>query len=399
MEGYGDRCLGELKLEAPTYRTDPQMLRAQVLSGKSVELPRINEGRRKALSPFVKRARRGIENREISRMNRSRLFGISRDIFLGIGDILVRNGQLEKPQDVFDLHMSELTSLDDMRQTVVRRRADEEHFRAMPGFSRLVYSGRITDHKASNEGLPAVREGRLTGIPTSCGIIEGEVLVVEQACCGMDTTGKILVTRSTDPGWVFLIKNAAGIIAERGSLLSHTAIISRVSAPKFVHRYGYYECRCKFQKDPKTMWSAFWTQSPSIGSRFEPEWCGVESDIMEHFDTGEATTGNIYGGYGNQLKNDGRVEYKLEDTEDGFHYFGMDWREDGYTFYCDGKEISRCNEHVSHVPQFILITTEVVGYRRVDQKEPEKLPYVIKGEFEDDAFIIDFVRVFDRVEK
>ena len=227
VEGYGDRCLGELKLEAPTYRTDPQMLRAQVLSGKSVELPRINEGRRKALSPFVKRARRGIENREISRMNRSRLFGISRDIFLGIGDILVRNGQLEKPQDVFYLHMSELTSLDDMRQTVVRRRADEEHFRAMPGFSRLVYSGSITDHKASNEGLPAVREGRLMGIPTSCGIIEGEVLVVEQACCGMDTTGKILVTRSTDPGWVFLIKNAAGIIAERGSLLSHTAIISR----------------------------------------------------------------------------------------------------------------------------------------------------------------------------
>lgn len=175
--------------------------------------------------------------------------------------------------------------------------------------------------------------------------------------------------------------------------------LEELSAPKFVHRYGYYECRCKFQRDPKTMWSAFWTQSPSIGSRFEPEWCGVESDIMEHFDTGEATTGNIYGGYGNQLKNDGRVEYKLEDTEDGFHYFGMDWREDGYTFYCDGKEISRCNEHVSQVPQFILITTEVVGYRRVDQKDPEKLPYVIKGEFEDDAFIVDFVRVFDRVEK
>ena len=42
-----------------------------------------------------------------------------------------------------------------------------------------------------------------------------------------DTTGKILVTKSTDPGWVFLIQNAAGIIAEKGSLLSHTAIISR----------------------------------------------------------------------------------------------------------------------------------------------------------------------------
>ncbi|MBP5272625.1 MAG: hypothetical protein ILO43_06665 [Clostridia bacterium] len=43
----------------------------------------------------------------------------------------------------------------------------------------------------------------------------------------MDTTGTILVTHSTDPGWVFLIQNAAGIVAEKGSLLSHTAIITR----------------------------------------------------------------------------------------------------------------------------------------------------------------------------
>ena len=38
---------------------------------------------------------------------------------------------------------------------------------------------------------------------------------------------KIIVTKMTDPGWVFLIKNCKGIIAQQGSLLSHTAIISR----------------------------------------------------------------------------------------------------------------------------------------------------------------------------
>ena len=52
-------------------------------------------------------------------------------------------------------------------------------------------------------------------------------MVIEQPDLSMDTTGKILVTHSTDPGWVFLIQNAAGIIAEKGSLLSHTAIITR----------------------------------------------------------------------------------------------------------------------------------------------------------------------------
>ena len=31
----------------------------------------------------------------------------------------------------------------------------------------------------------------------------------------------------TDPGWVFLLTSAKGVISEKGSLLSHTAIISR----------------------------------------------------------------------------------------------------------------------------------------------------------------------------
>jgi beta-glucanase (GH16 family) len=177
--------------------------------------------------------------------------------------------------------------------------------------------------------------------------------------------------------------------------------LDELKPPKFVHRYGYYECRCKFQKFPEYMWSAFWTQSPSIGTRFEPEWCGIESDIMEYFHEDQVTSGNIMGGYGKQLKTDGKVKYDLEKTEDGWHYFGMDWREDGYTFYCDGKVTAECNEHVSHVPQFILLTTEIQGYRLIKSGKAKLInePFLIKDEYVDDAFIVDFVRVFDRVEK
>jgi pyruvate,water dikinase len=65
------------------------------------------------------------------------------------------------------------------------------------------------------------------GIASSMGKVIGEVLIIDEPNYTIDTTGKILVMRSTDPGWVFLIQNAVGIIAEKGSLLSHTAIISR----------------------------------------------------------------------------------------------------------------------------------------------------------------------------
>lgn len=183
--------------------------------------------------------------------------------------------------------------------------------------------------------------------------------------------------------------------------------LGELSPAKFEHRFGYYECRCKFQKEPDVMWSAFWLQSASIGTRHDPAWCGVENDIMEHFYPDTASTGNIYGGYGKQYSKDGRVNYDLDNTEDGFHRFGMLWTETEYVFYYNGKEISRCSNAVSQVPQFILLTTEVRGYRN---QTPLKVGEYFKDyrgikvgtldrrydEFVDDAFIVDYVRVFDK---
>ncbi|KPK04600.1 MAG: hypothetical protein AMS20_08530 [Gemmatimonas sp. SG8_28] len=38
---------------------------------------------------------------------------------------------------------------------------------------------------------------------------------------------RILVARVTEPGWIFVLSVARGVIVERGSLLSHAAIIGR----------------------------------------------------------------------------------------------------------------------------------------------------------------------------
>jgi phosphohistidine swiveling domain-containing protein len=39
--------------------------------------------------------------------------------------------------------------------------------------------------------------------------------------------GEILVARHTDPGWIAVFSNASAIVVERGSLLSHSAIVAR----------------------------------------------------------------------------------------------------------------------------------------------------------------------------
>jgi pyruvate,water dikinase len=43
-----------------------------------------------------------------------------------------------------------------------------------------------------------------------------------------DCVGRILVARETDPGWLPLMLNAAGLVVERGSMISHTAITGRM---------------------------------------------------------------------------------------------------------------------------------------------------------------------------
>lgn len=178
--------------------------------------------------------------------------------------------------------------------------------------------------------------------------------------------------------------------------------VARFKKPKFMHRYGYYEARVRLQKQ-KGWWSAFWMQSPTIGCSPNPGTAGVELDIMECFEPGIIAPHTIHwGGYGPDHDNIDSNHEKvipplhntvLEPSADGFHTFGMHWEKDGYTFYIDGKQSGKkiCGP-VSHVEQFILLTTECDGYRYTGEPVEElkniKLP---------DEFIVDYVRVFDEV--
>jgi phosphohistidine swiveling domain-containing protein len=86
-----------------------------------------------------------------------------------------------------------------------------------------------------NADKVAASDDDLSGIPCSNGIAVGEVLVIDSPQNAVNVKDKILVSKMTDPGWVFMITLAKGIITEKGSLLSHTAIISReLNVPSIV---------------------------------------------------------------------------------------------------------------------------------------------------------------------
>ena len=168
--------------------------------------------------------------------------------------------------------------------------------------------------------------------------------------------------------------------------------IADFSQPKFLKKYGYFECRCKLPTQPG-WWAAFWLQSPQIGCCPDPARAGIEIDIMENFTRDGEYSHNIYwNGYGKAVKSGHSGPRHLESDIFGWHVYGVDWNSDGYIFYVDGKETWRFNEAVSHTEQFIMLSTECKDYRYNGMPAPElqnaKLP---------DAFIVDYVRVYDEV--
>jgi pyruvate,water dikinase len=67
----------------------------------------------------------------------------------------------------------------------------------------------------------------LRGLGCSPGVAEGRVRVVTSARDDLSLAGHVLVAPRTDPGWAPLFPSAAAIVVEKGSLLSHSAVLAR----------------------------------------------------------------------------------------------------------------------------------------------------------------------------
>ena len=239
IELYGDRNLEELKLESETFRTNPTLLEDKVNEyrkdlGKLEELyTNLNKEKDiKINNDFItKRAMLGIKNREISRLNRSRIYGMVRTMILGISNNLVKGNKLANNRDIFYLTLEEVFDYQkyNLKDIVKSRKKDYEMYYELPNYSRLIFAGREFNkqHKIINKKNKVIDKDNLEGIPTSNGIVEGYALVIDDIKEKYDVKDKILITKMTDPGWVFLLANAKGVISEKGSILSHTAIISR----------------------------------------------------------------------------------------------------------------------------------------------------------------------------
>ena len=244
IENYGDRNVEELKLESDTFRTNPKLLIEKILqyiSDKNLDMYIKNEDRKlniklsKKANRYLQKAKNGIKNREISRLSRSKLYGIMRSISLNIGEKFVEEGKIKSIKDIYYLYYDEViqginNSSFNLMEIVEKRKLEYNMYKNLPTFSRIIFKDRVINKHHNNINSEVILSDfkHIIGTPASSGRVIGEVIIVdENNVKNIDTKDKIIVTKMTDPGWVYLIVKARGLISEKGSLLSHSAIISR----------------------------------------------------------------------------------------------------------------------------------------------------------------------------
>ena len=154
----------------------------------------------------------------------------------------------------------------------------------------------------------------------------------------------------------------------------------------YLTRYGYFECRARMNHElgPHI---AFWLQSPDMSKGGDPATAGAEIDIFEYIlPTPDKIYHTIhYGGYAPEKHQQVGGVAEMPGIQEGFHTFGLEWLEDEYIFYVDGKVTWRTKEAISNVSQYMILSLECTGWGGDPDKA--KLP---------DEVVFDYVRVYQK---
>jgi pyruvate,water dikinase len=177
--------------------------------------------------------------------------GLLRRVALEAGRRLVGLGLLGRAEDAVMLAADELREAlrtrSDVRRVVSRRRAEHAWVRANPGPmtygpepgkapdlrglpapARLINRALLWMMEHELAAPPRADGNAIVGIGVSSGVYRGRVRVVRTAD-QLHTLrpGEVLVCPTTSAAWTMVFRRAGAVVADTGSLLSHTAIVAR----------------------------------------------------------------------------------------------------------------------------------------------------------------------------
>lgn len=263
IDRFGFRCMSEMKLEQKDLHQDPSLLfifLKNLLNSGQTDLEKyevrekeIRQNAEKLLDQNLKgikrtlyswslhHARKAVMNRENTRFCRTRIYGVVRAMFYGIGKDYTAKNIIDCPEDLFYLSLEELkgsmegyNTIQDLRKVIEVRRAEYARYgegdEPAPRFYTRGPNYWNNVHFPQEEVVideSELKENQLKGLGCCPGMVEGTVKVIMGPDDDLTLNGEILVTHRTDPGWIPFYPSASGLLVERGGLLSHSAIVAR----------------------------------------------------------------------------------------------------------------------------------------------------------------------------
>ena len=172
---------------------------------------------------------------------------------------------------------------------------------------------------------------------------------------------------------------------------------------RYMQKYGYFECRCILPKGVG-QWSAFWMLCKSMSDTTLGGLNGAEIDIMEspYYYKERAFERNVtlhtihIDGYGEAHQQQGTGHFRIGgDPYSEFHTYGVEWNEDGYTFYIDGKKTGHTDfGGASQVEEYMLLSVEVGGENGVPGESWAGSSIEENGKDFTSDFVVDYVRTY-----
>ncbi|MEY3400907.1 MAG: pyruvate phosphate dikinase PEP/pyruvate-binding protein [Anabaena sp. CRKS33] len=246
IQDYGYLSEVGTDISVPTWRENPQPVRqlfVQLI--KAGEIPNLDDSRSQQQNLVQRRVDLKGRVTEVY----SRLLAELRWTFLALEEIWLQSRVLLQPGDIFFLELDEIRHLvihsdvavrNHLLELIAQRRSQFLQDSQIPQIPPVVYG-----YNPPQPITPVINlaDNILLGIPASLGQIQGRVKILRtlQTVHDIDKN-TILVVPYTDSGWVPVLVQAGGLIAEAGGKLSHGAIIAReygIPAVMDVHNATY----------------------------------------------------------------------------------------------------------------------------------------------------------------
>jgi pyruvate,water dikinase len=250
LRTFGHRAVNELELAEPRWKEDPAYLqqRMRQFQGEVRISPaelheRKKEDRRKA-EESLSRILMEHSARSLEEEVRADLVAAQRHMpwretckhYFLMGVALVREAvealahRWDLGRDIYFLHRAELARFPQERgkllEAVEARRLRWQAFQRLE-VPEILKADDLEALGREPEVVPAA-DGVFTGTGVAAGAGTGPARIVKSPDDAGDLgVGYVLVCPTTDPSWTPLFVHAAGLVVERGGMLSHGAIVAR----------------------------------------------------------------------------------------------------------------------------------------------------------------------------